>query len=649
MVCYDPAMKRAVLILWVLLAGCAGGKANGHATSGGSAASTANPPPQIPVREFFRNPDSTAYSVSPDGRWISFVQPYKVENTSRMNVFVLKRGEKDAKRVSSVTDRDIREYFWKGNDYLLFMKDNGGDENFHLFAVDRDGKATRELTPFEKTRVQMVDELREHDTDVIIEMNKRDPQVFDAYRVNVVNGEMKMVAQNPGNIRSWITDHDGKIRAATTSDGVNTSLMVRDKESDPFRTIVSTNFKESVEPLFFTFDNQDLYVSTNRGRDKSEIAILDTKTGKERETLFKHADVDVHQLDYSRKRKVLTMATYTTWKQERTIFDARTKEIFDDLAAKLPGYEIMITGNNRDEDVLVVATFNDRTRGSRYVYDANTKALTKLGDVSPWLNESDMAEMKPIQYPTRDGLTINGYLTVPRGKQAKGLPVVVNPHGGPWSRNVWSFNPEVQWLANRGYAVLQMNFRGSTGYGRKFWESSFKEWGKKMQDDVTDGVQWLVKEGVADPKRTCIYGGSYGGYATLAGVAFTPDLYTCAVDYVGVSNLLTFLKTIPPYWKPFLEMMYEMVGNPEKDRAAMEATSPVFHADQIRTPLLVLQGAKDPRVNIEESNQIVNALKKRGIDVEYIVKDNEGHGFRNEENRFDAYEAMERFFAKYLQ
>jgi len=259
-----------------------------------------------------------------------------------------------------------------------------------------------------------------------------------------------------------------------------------------------------------------------------------------------------------------------------------------------------------------------------------------------------MAVQKPIVYTARDGLPINGYLTLPPGKEAKNLPVIVNPHGGPWYRDSWGFNPEVQFLASRGYAVLQMNFRGSTGYGRKFWEASFKEWGGKMQDDISDGVQWLVKEGIADPKRVCIYGASYGGYATLAALAYTPDLYACGVDYVGVSNLFTFLNTIPPYWKPYLEMMHEMVGHPEKDKALLTRASPALNADKIRAPLLIAQGARDPRVNKDESDQMVAALKARGVEVPYIVKDNEGHGFHNEENQFAFYEQMEKFLDKHI-
>ncbi len=323
--------------------------------------------------------------------------------------------------------------------------------------------------------------------------------------------------------------------------------------------------------------------------------------------------------------------------------------MYQKLAEKMPGYEVEMVAHDKAEEKFIVMASNDRSPGTRNLYDAKTGTLTRLVEVAPWLKEDHLAPMKPVQYQSRDGLTIHGYLTLPLGREAKNLPVVINPHGGPWYPDTWGFNPEVQFLANRGYAVLQMNFRGSTGYGRKFWEASFKQWGQTMQNDITDGVNWLIKQGIADPKRVAIYGGSYGGYATLAGVAFTPDLYAAAVDYVGVANMFTFMKTIPPYWKPFLDMFYEMVGDPVKDKAMMEAASPVMHADKIKTPLFVAQGAHDPRVNKAESDQMVEALKKRGVDVEYMVKDNEGHGFHNEENRFDFYEAMEKFLEKHLQ
>jgi len=611
----------------------------------GGDALAASPLKQYSVRDFFRNPEQSGFQISPNGKYISFMQPWK----GRMNIFVRTVGSDTAPlRITSEEARDISGYFWKGDDHILFAKDFGGDENFHVVSVGRDGKGLKDLTPYPKVRAQIVDDLEDNKDEILVSHNKRDPEVFDVYRVNVKSGAEILVAKNPGNIQGWITDHDGKVRAATTSDGVNTSLLYRATEDAPFKTVLTTSFKDSVDPLFFTFDNKKLYVSSNLGRDKKAIVILDPETAKEEQLLYENPEVDVEGLAYSRKRKVLTEISYTTWKTQYKFLDAQSEALHKALQEKLPGYEVVTQSHTKDESTWIVAAYNDRTQGSRYLFDSKSGALTKLADINPAIAEQDMAEMKPVQYKARDGLLINGYLTLPLGKDPKNLPVIVNPHGGPWVRDVWGYNPEVQLLANRGYAVLQMNYRGSTGYGRQFWEASFKQWGKTMQDDITDGVQWLVKQGIADPKRVAIYGGSYGGYATLAGVTFTPDLYAAAVDYVGVSNMFTFMKTIPPYWKPFLDQMYEMVGDPVKDKELLTAVSPALHTDRIKTPLFVAQGANDPRVNKAESDQIVENLRKRGVPIEYMVKDNEGHGFHNEENRFDFYTAMEGFLAKHL-
>jgi dipeptidyl aminopeptidase/acylaminoacyl peptidase len=615
------------------------------ATSSLTAASTAYAQAKsVPMRDFFKNPQEAAHQISPDGKYLSWVAPYE----RRLNVHVRPLAGGPTVRVTSETARDISGYFWKG-DRILYVKDFGGDENFHVVSVNLKGEDLKDLTPGEKVRAQIVDGLVDDDAHIIVSHNKRDAKVFDVFRTNVATGEEKLIAQNPGNITSWLTDHDGKLRVAGTTDGVNTTLLYREKEEDAFKPLLTTNFKESVAPLFFTFDNKRLYVASNRGRDKLGIFEFDPVTAKEGKLIGESSEVDVDGLNFSRKRKVLTTYTYTTWKEQRHFLDKESEAMFKAVQAKLPGYEIAFASANKAEDKFIVATYNDKTRGKRYIYDKASGKLDFIADISPWLPESELADMKPVSYKSRDGLTINGYLTLPKGVAAKNLPVVVNPHGGPWARDSWRFNPEVQFLANRGYAVFQMNFRGSTGYGRKFWEASFKQWGKTMQDDVTDGVQWLVKEGIADPKRVAIYGGSYGGYTTLAGVTFTPDLYAAAVDYVGVSNLFTFMGTIPPYWKPYLEMLYEMVGNPEKDKDLLASASPALHADKIKTPLFIAQGAKDPRVNKAEADQMVEALKKRGVTVEYMVKDNEGHGFRNEENRFEFYEAMEKFLGTHLK
>jgi dipeptidyl aminopeptidase/acylaminoacyl peptidase len=600
--------------------------------------------PLIPMKDFFRNPTKVAYQISPNGEYLSYMQPWE----SRLNVFVEKIGSGQPTRVTSAKARDIAGYAWKGNNRIVYVQDTGGDENFRLFAVGIDGSNPKDLTPFEKVRAQIIDQLEQNENEILVGLNKREPRIFDAYRINVNTGEMAMVAENPGNYTGWFTDWDGKLRIAVTTDGVNNTLMFRNTEADKFAPIITTSFKETIAPVLFTPDNKQLYVATNIGRDKTAIVKYDVESKKELEKIYEHPEVDVNTLLSSRKRRAILGVSYNTDKTHYYFIDKQRGELQKDLEKRLPGYEVRLAGCNREEDKCLVRTFTDRSRGAYYFYDLKSKDFKKLADISPWLNEQDLVSMKPIKYQSRDGLTINGYLTLPKGVPARNLPVVVNPHGGPWARDSWGFNPEVQLLANRGYAVLQVNFRGSTGYGRKFWEASFKQWGKTMQDDVTDGVQWLIKQGIADPKRIGIYGGSYGGYATLAGLVYTPDLYAVGVDYVGVSNIFTFLKAIPPYWKPYLEMLYEMIGDPEKDKELLTAASPVFHSKNIKVPLLIAQGANDPRVNKAESDQMVEALKARGIEVPYIVKNNEGHGFANEENRFDFYRAMEEFLGKHL-
>lgn len=596
------------------------------------------------LEDFFRNPEKSGFQISPEGGYLSFMAPYE----NRMNLFVRPSAGGAAVRITSVTDRDLSGYAWASEGRLLYLKDNGGDENFALYGVDPDGQNDTPLTLFDEVRTQLIDDLEGDDDHVLVGLNKRVAQVFDPYRLNVHTGELTLLAENPGNISAWVTDHDGVLRMAVTTDGVNTSLLHRASENDDWQALFSLNFKETLSPLFFTFDNTDFYAASNLGRDKTAIIRYNIADNKEAEVLFESDEADVSNLNFSRKRKVLTSITYATDRRKRVFLDDHTEQLYTRLESAFPQYEVVISGANKEENKFIIRTYSDRTLGAYHFYDMEADTLQLIEEVSPWLNEDDLSPMQTVHYTSRDGLRIQGYLTLPVGQGDGPFPVVINPHGGPWARDAWGFNPEVQFLANRGYAVLQMNFRGSVGFGRAFWEASFKQWGRTMQDDITDGVHWLIEQGLADPKRVAIYGGSYGGYATLAGLCFTPDLYACGVDYVGVSNLFTFMKTIPPYWEPYLEMMYEMVGHPEEEKDLMAAASPVLHADKITAPLLVAQGAKDPRVNVDESDQMVEAMRQRGVEVEYLVEPEEGHGFRNEENRFKFYRAMERFLGEHL-
>ncbi|HEU0231011.1 MAG TPA: S9 family peptidase [Burkholderiaceae bacterium] len=610
-------------------------------------------PARYPIRDFFKNPQRGSFRLSDDGATLGFMEPVSIDGKPpRMNVFIQTLAGSTptgaSRRLTAETERDVSGFFWKGNDTILYEKDFNGDENFHVVAVDTASGAITDLTPFPGVRAGVQDDLEDDPDHILISHNKRRAEVFDVYRANLRTGELALVAENPGNIVGWQADHEGRIRAAIASDGLNTTVLYRNDESQPFRPIIHTDFRTSVGPLFFTFDNRSLYALSNRGRDCLALVVIDPERPDDERLVYQTPEVDLDGASYSRLRKVLTEASFNTDRPHHHFFDDVAARRHEDLRARLPGYEVALQSASRDEAKFIVAAYNDRTPGARYLYDAENRTLDKLADINPALQEADMAPVRPVTYTARDGLTIHGYLTLPPGRPARALPCVINPHGGPWARDHWGFNPEAQFLANRGYAVLQMNFRGSTGYGRKFWEASFGQWGLAMQDDVTDGVRWLIDQGIADPARIAIYGGSYGGYATLSGIVGTPDLYAAAIDYVGVSNLLTFMNTIPPYWKPMLEKMHCMVGDPVHDRDRLVATSPALNADRIRTPLFIAQGAHDPRVNKAESDQMVAALKKRGVDVDYLVKDNEGHGFHNDENKFEFYERMEAFLDKHL-
>lgn len=610
----------------------------------------------LSLEDYFRNSQQTAFQLSPDGCHISFLAPYK----DRMNIFVrplsdivdasADRGmalETAATRLTSETERSIAGYFWKGNDRIFFVKDDGGDENYHIFSVGIDGTGLTCHTPFPGVRATIIDDLEDDPTAMIVGLNRRNAEVFDPYRLDIRTDELKLLAENPGNWQGWTTDHEGRLRVVyAIVDGVNTQILYRDSEDEQFQPVITTNFKEELNFCMFTPDNRNVYAVTNVGRDKTSLVVMDPRTCQELEQLFTHDRYDVGSISYSRLRKKL-ISVYCTGHKEpvRHWFDDESRRLREKLEARFPGHRVGIADTDRAEERLLVFVGSDRTRGAYWFYDKTIDEFHHIADLAPWITEDDTVPMQPVTYRTSDGLEIEAYLSSPSGP-SRGLVVI--PHGGPWSRDTWGYNSEVQFLCSRGYAVFQMNFRGSTGYGRRFLEASYKQWGLKMQDDITEGVRWLIAEGIADPQHIAIYGGSYGGYATLAGICFTPDLYRCAVDYVGVSNLLTFMDTIPPYWRPMLEMMHEQVGDPVQDREQLEATSPALHADLIKCPLFIAQGANDPRVNKAESDQMVEALRRRGIAVEYMVKDDEGHGFHNQENRFDFYRAMERFLAEHL-
>ncbi|WBW99113.1 S9 family peptidase [Oceanirhabdus sp. W0125-5] len=599
---------------------------------------------KIPIEDFLRKPEKLFFKLSPNGNNISFVKPYK----KRLNLHIQSIKDKEEVRITNSLDRNISMYIWANDNRIVYMKDKGGDENYRLYAVDINGENFMELTPFDGVRAEILDGLRGINEEILILLNKRDKRMFDVYSINVYTGDLKMVAENPGGVTEWVVDYNGEVRAASCYDGTSTKILYRESVDEEFKLVLESDFREPISPICFSSDNKNLYVSSTIGRDKSAIYEFNPKTKENINLLFEHEDVDVTQVLKSDFYKKVVGVKYTTDKEYIHFIDQNRVRIHSKIQEKLKGLSISYENMSIDESKMIIHAYSDINSGAYYLYDVKCDVLIKLCDKRPWLNEDELCEMKPIKFKARDGFIIPGYLTLPKGVEPKNLPIVINPHGGPWYRDIWGFNYVTQFLANRGYGVLQINFRGSTGYGRKFLEASFKQWGKDMQNDITDGVNWLINEGVADPKKIAIYGVSYGGYAALAGVTFTPDLYACAVDVVGPSNIFTLLQDMPPYWEALRKMMYEKMGDPEEDKELLREVSPVFHVDKIKSPLFIVQGANDPRVPQDQSDGVVESLRNRGVEVKYLVKDNEGHGFSNEENVIEMYKEMEKFLEEYL-
>ena len=603
-------------------------------------------PPLIPIETFFRNPAVSQYTISPDGKNFAFLS----NKNSRLNIVLFNKETTSEEFITDVSERDISHYVWVSSDVIVYFYDTGGDENYKAFACNINTRKTTTLTPFDDVVTSLVSRLYNDPKHILLAMNKENPQIFDVYKCNVETGELTMIAKNPGNVMAWMCTDDGIIRCVYLQ--INPELEavgLWNSEDNSYSIILEVPFPHSVDVYGISKEGTTLYLSTNLFSDLSQLFeySIDTNTFT---PLYQHPTRDVSRLITSDKTMLPLFAIVYDSKRTIHYFDEKLKAIHQ-IVADMIGRsfeEVVILDLDYAEENFVFIVGNDRLRGEYYMYESKTNNLALFGCATPWLEEEQLAPMNEISYTARDGRTIYAYLTLPNGVDAKNLPLIMNPHGGPWVQDVWGYNPEAQFLANRGFAVVQPNYRGSLGFGLSHYTSSFKQWGKTMQDDLTDCVHHLINTGIADPKRVSIYGASYGGYATLAGITFTPDLYACAIDYVGVSNLFTFFESFPEYWKPFMGKMHKMVGNPEDDKELLHSSSPVFFVDNIITPLFVAQGSNDPRVKKAESDQIVDALNKRGISIEYMVKDNEGHGFRNEENKMEFYHAMERFLLEHI-
>lgn len=600
----------------------------------------------IPREVLFGNPVKTSPQISPDGKMMAYLAP--VDNV--LNVWVKTIGQEDDRAVTKDEDRGIWMYFWaQDSEHIMYLQDVGGNENWCLYAVNLKTGKIKDLTPFDDVQVRIVGYDKHFPHELLIAMNKEDPRFHDVYHLDLTSGELKLVAKNPGDVDSWVVDADFKVRGAmiARADG-GFDLMVRENEDADWQKMVSWGPEDSLSsgPFCFSKDGRYIYLLDSRDVNAARLVKMEIVTGNI-EVIAEDPQYDVSRVIVHPDTYEIQAVSFTKARDEWIVLDESIK---DDFAAigKLDYGDFFIYDRDNVDDTWLVGFTKDNGPVPFYTFDRKMQKGTFLFDHQPDLNKYTLATMEPISFTSRDGLTIHGYITFPPGKSRKNLPMVLNVHGGPWGRDVWGYNPEAQWLANRGYACLQVNFRGSTGYGKEFLNAGDKEWGGKMHDDLVDAVNWAIEQGIADPEKVTIYGGSYGGYAALVGATFTPDLFCCAVDICGPSNLITLIETVPPHWSTFRATLYKRVGNPETEEEFLKSRSPLFKVDQIKIPMLIAQGANDPRVKQAESEQIVEAMKQKGIECEYMLFPDEGHGFVKPENRLKFYTAAEKFLAQYL-
>ena len=602
-------------------------------------------PELIPLEVLLGNPERIQPQISPDGRRLAYIAP--VDGV--LNVWVGEIGSDRFEPVTRDTDRGIRAHTWAhDNRHLLYIQDQGGDENWRVYTVNLENGEIRDRTPFPGVQAQVIAGRKKYPNHLLVGLNKDRPELHDVYRLDLASGELNKVAENPGFL-AWVPDADLRVRGALRPqpDG-GFDLVVRDGEDDDWRSLVTFASDDALSsgPVGFSADGGSIFLRSSIGANASRLVRLDIASGESR-VIAEDPTYDVVSAVVHPDTREPQLVAFLKERTEWLVLDESIREDVDRIRELHPGDFGLIDRDHADRTWLVDFDADDGPV-KYYAYDRTTKNATFLFDHRPDLNRYRLAPMESFSLKARDGLELHGYLTFPVGVGRRNLPTVLDVHGGPWARDVWGFNPEAQWLANRGYLCVQVNFRGSTGYGKDFLNAGDREWGGKMHDDLIDTVRWVVDQGYADPQRLAIYGGSYGGYAALVGATFTPDVFSCAIAVVGPSNLKTLIETIPPYWKPMIAMWHKRVGHPEKDQEFLWSRSPLSRVDQIRIPMLVAHGANDPRVKLSETEQVVAAMKEKGIDHELMIFDDEGHGFAKPENRLAFYRAAENFLARHL-
>lgn len=592
----------------------------------------------------FGNPERTSPRLSREGEYLAYIAP---DENNVLQVWLKTLNEDGAEQLTQDKKRGIRFYFWTYQpQQLIYLQDADGDENFHLYAVNVISKQVRDLTPFQGVKAQIIDLDPEFPDEILVGLNLNQPETFDVYRINLKNGAVELDTENPGNIVSWTADTEFKIRSAiaATMDG-GSELLYRETTDSEWQLLRHWGPDDQGGVVGFSQDNQTLYIEASHDANTQRLIALDLATKAEK-VIASDEQYDVSSVMMPPRERRIEAVSFYKDKEEWVILDETIASDFKILAQVHPG-EFNIISRDLADKKWLVAYVTDDGPVYYYLYDRSSGESTLLFSNQPKLEGLPLVSMQPISITARDGLTIHGYLSLPQGQEAP-HPTVLYVHGGPWARDTWGYNSAVQWLANRGYAVLQVNFRGSTGYGKDFLNAANRQWGATMHDDLMDAVNWAIKEGISDPDKIAIMGGSYGGYATLVGLTFTPEVFACGVDIVGPSNLITLMQSIPPYWAPLMAMFQHRVGNLETEREFLESRSPLFFVDRINKPLLIGQGANDPRVKQAESEQIVEAMRQADKPVEYVLYTDEGHGFARPENRLHFYAVVEAFLAKYL-
>jgi len=623
----------------------------GSCSGNESQPSASGPVPIISRDVLFGNPDRMNPSLSPDGSRFAYIAPLD----GVLNVYVANVGESEGTPVTHYKSSPIYEYFWAPDGrYVMFLNDNDGDENYALYSVDTQTGEQRAITTSKNVQVNIVEVNPNYPDRILIEMNERNPLAHDVFSLDIASGAMTMAAENPGNVRFWITDPQLRVRGMhlANQDG-SFDFMVRDDESSPWRNVAHWELADAItsRPLGFSADGRLAYLLDSRGAKTGRLCALDLATG-DVAVLAEDAEYDlgdVFGVELYRDPATAELQA-VRYHKERAAWIPLQDSWKQDLAAlaKVRDGDVDVLSRSRDDRTWVVRYEPDTGTSAYYTYERDSGRATLLFEEIPALDGAQLARMEPFTCQARDGLTLHGYIMFPVGAERKNLPMVVNPHGGPWFRDQWGYNPEAQWLANRGYICLNVEFRGSTTYGKDFINAADHEWGRKMLFDVIDAAQWAVDQGYADPHRMGIYGASFGGYQTLCAAAFTPDFFQCAIDCVGPANLITFMNAFPPQWETRKPRFYLRGGHPDRDQDMLRERSPYFHADQIRIPMLVAAGAHDPRVKQAESDAIVAKLEENGIEHEYLLFPDEGHGFAKPENRETFYAAAEAFLAKHL-